>query len=580
MLDFIYSNDPSKITNIQSSLKYVSIEDTIDYKIYSGKWGCLVVSGKAYTGFTPIENDQYILVVLGGPLPRHDYSVANGDKEDDGTKWIFKKWKLDKNIRWDEDIVGHYAIICIDKLNNKIEVVTDINSFIPIYYTFSRDNTNNIFISSHVDSLAYSSGKSILFDEVSILDFIMYSTITYPYTIYRNIYELGPSSLNTFINGDNIYSYPYWEPYENEENDNYKSSVLKLREILISNVNRICHNQNNVIILMSGGEDARAVSSIASKYTEVEGVSFLDSFNKEAKISNKIAYNIGYKWTMLKREKLHYLNNLHKSLKVISSSGFYYHAHSVGFQNNISSKFRVLGGYMADSWFKGYWINQNETVNNYLYNDNVPNLLKEVYSRRNNSLNELKKYRPISWSEWVYLWPANQRRTLSHFTANRRLFQIYEPFIDAEIVKLSSSIPQEWKINRKLFHAAMKPIFKETKFIPHPKGFYPYYGKAVNNVIFTGKYIPKKFINIFNRILNNSKRNQGSWSDWNYIINSEMFCRLYNTHINLIDTHYSTELKDIITNYIDNNNMGIKVKLLQVLIMTKQSTDYSLIDNE
>ena len=91
-----------------------------------------------------------------------------------------------------------------------------------------------------------------------------------------------------------------------------------------------------------------------------------------------------------------------------------------------------------------------------------------------------------------------------------------------EIVKISATVPQSWKLNRKLFHKAAKPYFKHTKWLLHAKGQFPYYPWYVN--------ITPQFINWFIQQVSHrtgiTKGNQGPWCDWKEVLESTEWKKL------------------------------------------------------
>ena len=115
MLDFIFSFDSSKSRIFSQALQNYRPGIETSLRVFIGSWGTLVTIGKAYPGFYPVETDKYIIVVLGGPLPRKDFTIATGEIKDDGTRWIMDHWKIKKNIIWDEDLVGHFLVFVIKK---------------------------------------------------------------------------------------------------------------------------------------------------------------------------------------------------------------------------------------------------------------------------------------------------------------------------------------------------------------------------------------------------------------------------------------------------------------------------------
>src|SRR5699024_3172510 len=85
-------------------------------------------------------------------------------------------------------------------------------------------------------------------------------------------------------------------------------------------------------------------------------------------------------------------------------------------------------------------------------------LVMQLQTRREQHLNYIQEFREKdSSNEWFELWPSSMNRNIPNIHTNRRLFKSYEPFTCNEIVKISVSVRQDWKLNRKLFHKAVRP---------------------------------------------------------------------------------------------------------------------------
>jgi len=553
MIDFLFSFDTSMKQNFLSSLGKYRQELNGTQKIFLGNWGTLVTIGRAYPGFCPVETDKHIVVVLGGPLPRKDFTVANGEIEDDGTKWIIDHWKIKKDLIWDEDLVGHFLVVCIDKEMKCIEVVTDINSFVPVYEFKSKEQRikYNITLGSHADALALATGQEKNIDPISIADFLTYNTVTFPYTLYCNIKELLPGSIISYNSSGQNFVDQYWVPKEKTCTMTFQQAAKELREIIKSNIERICAGQKRVGILMSGGEDSRAVATLIPKSVSTQAITFVDSINREAKIAEKVCKKLGIQWKPVIRTPTHYLDNAKSSLRLSESHNFFLHAHANGFVKYLPSEVRTLGALASDSFFKGHriqglkkwgitlkintekWQFVNQESINYFSSD----LRKSLLERRLQRNTKLKLVRPNSWAEWHSLHPATMCTDFTYLIINRRIFSSYEPFCDAKVFKLSNEVPQSWKINRRLFHAAMKPIFKKTWFIPHGNGFFPYFGIKVNTPLLVYRAIKTKISkHLYQLGILSRPKNEGPWPEWADVVASLDFKKLYTELAEKIDT--------------------------------------------
>ena len=124
------------------------------------------------------------------------------------------------------------------------------------------------------------------------------------------------------------------------------------------------------------------------------------------------------------------------------------------------------------------------------------------------------------------MWPFSHALSASYYFTNRRLFNVIEPFMCNSVVKLSASVPIEWKLNRRLYHNVCKPYLHKTRWIRHPNGRYPYLSTWPNLLPRTATIVTRKFY----RKLNVQLVNQGSWPDGHFVEVSrqEHICKIEN----------------------------------------------------
>src|SRR5690606_36044449 len=81
-----------------------------------GTWGSLAITQSHYHGLLPLENEQHVMVVIGGPVLYfcdNDFLVAEDSSV--GTEAIYNRWIVEGKIQWDEDLSGPFTILLIDK---------------------------------------------------------------------------------------------------------------------------------------------------------------------------------------------------------------------------------------------------------------------------------------------------------------------------------------------------------------------------------------------------------------------------------------------------------------------------------
>src|SRR5699024_5880638 len=200
--------------------------------------------------------EKHIVIVIGGPLltfAANDFLTSNNNN--DGTKLIYERW-LDDAIIWDEDLNGPYSVVIVNKKTYEKLVVTDIMSYIPIY---DYKGVEGYTISSHVDILSNITNKTKDFDEVSLVDFILHGAVTYPYTTYKDIYQIQPASEHLYSK-NNVAVKSYWEPHETNEHKDISETAELIREKQVNYINMVLSQTTNIAQFISGGEDSRTLS--------------------------------------------------------------------------------------------------------------------------------------------------------------------------------------------------------------------------------------------------------------------------------------------------------------------------------
>ena len=558
MSDFIYSTKIIDKRCMRKALLSIYEEKLSLITYLKGTWGSLGITKNIYNGYDPYETAQYIVVVIGGPLLTFkENEFIQDENSNAGTKAIFERWTAGE-MKWDEDLNGPFSVLIIDKEMLEVICVTDIMSFIPIYEHYNYDDYT---ISSHVDMLSIVESKSSHFDEVSLADFILNGTVTYPYTMFKDIYQIQPASRHIYSHSKKkVKVESYWRPYETNEYSNIKKTASFLRESLNTYISLITSQTTNIAQFLSGGEDSRTISGLLKNIErERDAYIYLDNMNREGKIGRKIAkrYNANFKLTT--REEMHYLNVMEKCIDLVGSGAEYHHAHTYGFHEKLKKYDAVFGGLFSDALLKGARIkktkltqkfiflpNRKEKVN--LINNNLnsssfsKDIMDNLKARRIRHLKFIKEYRKESAEEWFELWPSSMNRNIPNLHANRRLFKSYEPFLSNEIVKVSAGTPQRWKLNRKLFHKTSKPYLTSSKWILHGDGWYPYFSFRLNSFIsfFTWAYRQT------GKRLGLIRGNQGSWARWKHLINNPQWDQQVNDYfsdLTLTNEKFKDDLK-------------------------------------
>lgn len=530
MSDFLYTSNPELIDQLAEPLKQLMPEpELITVKEYVGDWGALAVSQSPYNGFAPYETDDYICVVIGGPVLywRDNHFLTDPSQPCAASEAILERY-LSGQADWSEDLSGPFVILIINKHTQQLQCITDLMLFIPAYQ-YQQDDV--LVLGTHVDTVAEVAQQESNIDQVSVDDYIIHGIITYPHTIFTHIFQLAPATQYHWALEKNTIAQTietYWQPLENNPYNTIDEAAAAFRSGLIEHIERITETMDEVGLFISAGEDSRSIAGMLPLRLKRQSYFYVDSKNREFKLAQRIANIYDCEFNYILRDETHYLDILPDASKLVGSGLQYTHAHSLGLakQSGADQHFAVFGGYGADAllkathtrklkhWEKFFFLPEIEIKGEARTNPMVSdffdkNNLLEIDKRRKKHIENLHKIRPNSSHEWFVLWPFTMRKSTSNISVNRRLFPSYEVYTSKTAVQHAACIPVKWKKNRKFFHKTVKEYFNKSKFVLHPTGFFPYFGVYIN---FFSRPIVKSYQLLDKKI--NGAKNEGPWSDW------------------------------------------------------------------
>jgi len=271
------------------------------------------------------------------------------------------------------------------------------------------------------------------------------------------------------------------------------------------------------------------------KRCERNGYVFLDSFNREGEIAQKATEGYGVNFKFYVRKPSHYLDIWPFAGMLLGRGYDPFHLHNYGLHKlcNLLQYPAVFGGYYSDALLKGSRVRKHKINALLPFFPKIKKrgfsqthaLMSEALGKRDNEelrhrhlshYNRIAAIRPESANEWFELWPASMNLTMSYYNGNRRLFRSYEPYLAHEIVKIAAAVPQQWKLNRRLFHAMAKPLLRKTKHLLHGEGWMPYYPWYANFFIHGLTRVKRRIESQIGHI----KGHQGPWGDWQKLFNS------------------------------------------------------------
>ena len=535
MSDFLFTRDEQVVHQLAQPLKDLMPEpDLVSVKEYSGSWGALAVSLGPYNGFEPYEDETYICVVIGGPVLywRDNDFLTDLQQPKAATQAILQRWQSE-TADWSEDLSGPFVILIVNKKTEELFCYTDLMMFIPVYQ-YAVDTA--FCFGTHVDTVAKISEQRKNTDEVSITDFILHGIVTYPHTIYTELFQLAPATEHKWVldSNKNIEQRTsYWEPLEVNPYKNINEAATALRAGLTNYIGRVTKTMTEVGQFISAGEDSRAIAGMLPKHLERHAYFYVDSENREFKLAKRVANTYGCEFNYILRSPVHYLNILPTASKLVGSGQLYTSAHTLNLakQSGADKHSAVFGGFLSDVFLKGYLVKKpiinsrapflpeffiRGTYKNILNKITISDeIINKINFRRSEYFKHVEKLRQESAYEWFNIWPITMDCDMANITINRRLFASYEVFMSKEVVKISAAVPTQWRLNRKLFHKAVKPALKASKWIPHADGRLPYFPWYLNSFLQIPRWSKQTSNKLFGK-----RVHDGSWADWSQILNS------------------------------------------------------------
>lgn len=535
MSDFVYSRVPQEPGSLSASLRAIYHEDPPETAEYHGRWGSLAVSRNVYDGFQPYETGDHICIVLGGPVLYFEGAERLTRQGTAGTRAVLERW-IQGRLRLDADLSGPYLLFIVDKNTAEITVVTDMMSFIPCY---SYSQKGEIYLSSHVDVLAGASGQGHAIDQTSIVDFILHGIVTYPYTVYQDVRQIQPASIHTLsLHSSQLHSQAYWTPEEKMQYASVRQAASALRKSLQRYMNAATRDLCHAALFISAGEDSRLISALLPPEIQRDAYIFLDHMNREGRIAERAAKSCGLNFHARFRRPAHYLDILPACHDLVGSGSQYHHVHTYGFHKECGLRDypAVFGGLLSDALVKGSRIKKLRGCGRFPFLPQIKNaryspaaplrhpafsdaVLAELTKRRRQHLEYVKTFRKRSAEEWFELWPISMNLCIPNIHGNRRLFCSFEPFTDVEVVKLSAAVPQRWKLNRRLFYHAAKPLLRRTRWLLHGEGRLPAFPWYIN--LFVQFFVWTGFQAAM--LTGLVDRNQGPWGEWESLLHSERY---------------------------------------------------------
>lgn len=454
---------------------------------HHGTWGSLAVVRGHHDGAPAIDDDGFLSVLAGDPRLGFPGGGAPGAR-----RALHGALRAGQAVARYDRLDGHFAVLGVEAESGRGVVVTDRFGFVPVFVSaIDGPGRPGLVLGTHVDAVARAAGRTRDVDPVSAADLAIHLTCTFPHTLYHGVAQVMPGTVRRFTaRGWEDAGHACWRPVESTDLRSLGEAADALRTCFEQDVRAACEGMAEVGMLLSGGEDSRAVLGAVPAGVRVRSFTYADWESREVRIARSVARAYGSSLEVGWRTPDHYLARFPEVVAMIGSGHHCMDVHGYGFEESLGLRElpRVLGGLSSDSLLKA------------VYAPNEPGrpirvpaaplmrepLRRAVIERRTRFYDWLREIRPTSADEWIVLWPFSMRRHGGNVDGNRRLFRSHEVYHATAVLDVARAAPWEWKRHRRLFHLAMRPFFAKSWAVPHPELRFPYFGRGANLLLAPG----------------------------------------------------------------------------------------------
>ncbi len=158
---------------------------------------------------------------------------------------------------------GMFAFALWDKDRKSLYLVRDRVGQKPLYYAYSG---GDIFFSSELRGLKAVKRLPFRPDRASVIRYLAYDYIPYPYTVYEKVFKLEPGSYLLYGNGSCTVK-KYWDVSKiREARISFSEAVERFNFLFDESVRMRLMSDVPLGVLLSGGIDSGLITAFASKY--------------------------------------------------------------------------------------------------------------------------------------------------------------------------------------------------------------------------------------------------------------------------------------------------------------------------
>lgn len=491
---------------------------------WHGGWGSLaVVRAPHDPADVVVDADGWISVLVGEPVVRIGGDAPARARVGGRRAAVHRLLSSSGSVDWGDALDNAFAALAIETATGRGIAVSDIASFIPV---FQAEGDAGLVLGTHVDAVARAAGRTEV-DPVSAADLAATLACTFPWTLYRGVEQCPPASARRFdAAGWAGAPEAWWQPVERTPYRTVAEAGEALRDALVADVRAATRGADEAGLLLSGGEDARAVLGAVPAEVRVRAFVFADWENREVRVARAAARAHGVEDVVFgRRAPEHYAEGFADVATLIGAHNLATDVHGWGFHARLGIDRLpvVLGGFSADSLLKGGYARAGGPISLRLRGIR-PALLAEASARHEAYRATIAALRPDSADEWYRIWPLGGRKHAANVDGNRRLFASHEPFHANAVVRVAAETPLAWKRRRRLFHAAFRPLLRPSWHVPHARSRFPWFGANANVAL---GFLLRTGRGVRDLARGELRARQAPWPKWSSVAGAQATARLW-----------------------------------------------------
>ena len=362
-----------------------------------------------------------------------------------------------------EKLNGKFVICLLDKENDEILIINDRYGF----YTFYCYKEDESFCFCNLPKIIADSLQKKSINFKSVQDFFSYGYLLGDKTLINEINKVPPASIIKVKKREiKFRSYWNWNYIKKARNVRYEEAVEKLGVLWIEAVKKIIMKHEKVYMTLSGGLDSRAILAaidyLGMNHKVESAITFGIKDCLDFVLASQAAKAAKVKHIFIELNADLWWNNIVSSIDNVMAENSIIHGHGSCLKL-IPPKYIFLNGFAGDlvlggSFLKKELIDNNESyILSYLEENLKADGLENRFAIKGINGREIDD--ATVWKSTDYFFINNRVKNFTNCNINGDTYYRAYPFFDNDLIEYVYSLPQEWRLDSKIYKAMLLKYF-------------------------------------------------------------------------------------------------------------------------